>query len=45
MFFRLEGAPLSFTVTLWLKKCEFVLAPTAITDGAFAGEPIELNVG
>src|ERR1039458_10183845 len=40
---RLDGAFDAFTVTLLPNACEFSVAPTAITEGAVAGEMIELK--
>src|ERR1700722_8064023 len=45
MFLRLEAALDELTLMLGLKTCEFVLAPTVITEGAMPGLEMELKYG
>ncbi len=45
MFARLEGTPVPNTFRLGPMTWELVVAPTAITEGAVAGEEMVLNDG
>src|SRR5450432_1805112 len=45
MDFRLAGALAASTLTLAPITCELIVAPTAITDGALAGEEMLRYVG
>ena len=45
MFARFAGTPVPSTFTLGPMACELMVAPTAITEGAVAGEEMLLKRG